>query len=604
MIQKIKNSIVVKIGALLTSVVVLALFSMISSYLISDFAEKDAEAVNVSGSLRMHSYKLASIAINASHSAKTSENLLESLTEFERLLKHPVLAMELKDNPKLNAQYISVIAFFKDIFKPALLEHTKTAFSENALMVKTENFVSQIHQLVGLYQKAAENKVANIRLIQVFSLFLTLIFVFIALSTIKRSIEMPLNKLTEAARRITSGDFMVKVDLSNQDKLGLLSETINQMTSTLSGMYAKLESKVEEKTLALQKSNQALEFLFLVSKEISTNSYGDKDYEVWLKKLKSITNLRTVDICFTRPTVNSPYLHLMADSDCINPECAPINCESCLNNGKAVDASSFNIPILERDARYGVLTGLVNQGHLDDWQVEILQSFADLIAISQSLKNQMEQERKLSLITERTTIARELHDSIAQALSYQRIQVTRLKRIIAKDGDNKEQTEEVIDELQQGVKSAYQQLRELLTTFRLKLSGEDLSSSLIEMATQLKAQSEGFDIDLNFQANHIPFAPNEEIHILQLAREAVQNAIKHSNGSVIKISCVELDDQRIEIQISDNGVGIPKETEKLNHYGMAIMAERARNLGGNLIIKNTEPGTLVSITFSPMYLDR
>ena len=604
MIQKIKNSIVVKIGALLTSVVVLALFSMISSYLISDFAEKDAEAVNVSGSLRMHSYKLASIAINASHSAKTSENLLESLTEFERLLKHPVLAMELKDNPKLNAQYISVIAFFKDIFKPALLEHTKTAFSENALMVKTENFVSQIHQLVGLYQKAAENKVANIRLIQVFSLFLTLIFVFIALSTIKRSIEMPLNKLTEAARRITSGDFMVKVDLSNQDELGLLSETINQMTSTLSGMYAKLESKVEEKTLALQKSNQALEFLFLVSKEISTNSYGDKDYEVWLKKLKSITNLRTVDICFTRPTVNSPYLHLMADSDCINPECAPINCESCLNNGKAVDASSFNIPILERDARYGVLTGLVNQGHLDDWQVEILQSFADLIAISQSLKNQMEQERKLSLITERTTIARELHDSIAQALSYQRIQVTRLKRIIAKDGDNKEQTEEVIDELQQGVKSAYQQLRELLTTFRLKLSGEDLSSSLIEMATQLKAQSEGFDIDLNFQANHIPFAPNEEIHILQLAREAVQNAIKHSNGSVIKISCVELDDQRIEIQISDNGVGIPKETEKLNHYGMAIMAERARNLGGNLIIKNTEPGTLVSITFSPMYLDR
>ena len=603
MIQKIKNSIVVKIGALLTSVVVLALFSMISSYLISDFAEKDAEAVNVSGSLRMHSYKLTSIAMNANHSAQDENVLKESLAEFEQLLKHPVLAMELKGNASLNSQYEAVIKFFRESFQPALLEYTENSFSEKTLLEKTENFVSLIHQLVGLYQKAAEDKVANIRLIQVFSLFLTLIFVFIALSTIKRSIEMPLNKLTEAARKITSGDFLVKVELNNQDELGLLSETINQMTSTLSGMYAKLESKVEEKTLALQKSNQALEFLFLVSKEISTNSYSDKEYEEWLRKLKSITNLKTVDICFTRPTVNSPYLHLMADSECLNPECAPINCESCLNNGKKIDASSFNIPILERDARYGVLTGLVNQGHLDDWQVEILQSFADLIAISQSLKNQMEQERKLSLITERTTIARELHDSIAQALSYQRIQVTRLKRIIAQGGNNKEKTEEVIDELQQGVKSAYQQLRELLTTFRLKLSGEDLSSSLIEMATQLKEQSEGFEINLDFQANHIPFAPNEEIHILQLAREAVQNAIKHSNGSIINISCIELSDQRIQIQISDNGIGIPIEREKLNHYGMAIMAERARNLGGDLSIDNTNPGTLVSIVFQPMYLD-
>ena len=55
--------------------------------------------------------------------------------------------------------------------------------------------------------------------------------------------------------------------------------------------------------------------------------------------------------------------------------------------------------------------------------------------------------------------------------------------------------------------------------------------------------------------------------------------------------------------ISDNGVGIPQDPTKLNHYGLAIMQERSRNLGGEIsITPGSEGGTLVSFSFEPEYV--
>ncbi|WP_438887220.1 histidine kinase, partial [Bacillus cereus group sp. Bce037] len=86
------------------------------------------------------------------------------------------------------------------------------------------------------------------------------------------------------------------------------------------------------------------------------------------------------------------------------------------------------------------------------------------------LQRRIEEQQHVTLINERTIIARELHDSLAQSLSYLKMQVARLERMQQKEA-TKEAQSAVFDELRNGLNSAYRQLRELLTTFRLKLEG-------------------------------------------------------------------------------------------------------------------------------------
>ncbi len=88
-----------------------------------------------------------------------------------------------------------------------------------------------------------------------------------------------------------------------------------------------------------------------------------------------------------------------------------------------------------------------------------------------------------------------------------------------------------------------------------------------------------------------------QVHLLQIVREAVLNAIKHANASEIAVSCVTAPDGDHTVYIRDNGIGIGEPHEPAGHYGLNIMRERAR-LGGTLNFSQPSGGgTLVSISF-------
>ncbi len=96
---------------------------------------------------------------------------------------------------------------------------------------------------------------------------------------------------------------------------------------------------------------------------------------------------------------------------------------------------------------------------------------------------------------ERATIARELHDSLAQVLSYLRIQLTLLKRAIPEDNAG---AQSIMADFSRALNDAYRQLRELLTTFRLTLQQADLPSALHEMLEDLQSQTPAKLVGLPF----------------------------------------------------------------------------------------------------------
>lgn len=137
-----------------------------------------------------------------------------------------------------------------------------------------------------------------------------------------------------------------------------------------------------------------------------------------------------------------------------------------------------------------------------------------------------------------------------------------------------------------------------MSTFRLTIKEANFGEALVEMLKPLEEQSNALLI-IDNQLSSLSLDAHHQVHLLQLIREAALNAIKHAQADEIIVTCLqELD--TVTITISDDGIGFNPADEKLNHYGLAIMTERASRLHGTLEINTTKgTGCEVTLQFQP-----
>lgn len=608
MIKHFLQSTVFKIAALMFSVSFLAIISMFSSVFISDGAQTDALSINVAGSLRMSSYRLVSQVQTRDLNAEEKDTVLKLIKKLEKDLTTGVLL-----NKRTLMTHESSMPLYDEIkqdwfinIKPSILASMdKQDVNHRTLLMLVDAFVAKLDDLVMSYQNHAEDNIATIRLIQSLALFGTLILIAIAMAIVNWHIEVPLSKLITVAKQIGRGDFTAKADESGKGELALLARTINKMSGSIYRSQAQLEDQVKRKTYKLSRSNQALDLLFKISRKLNEVEPTAIDFQPILNQLAKVTGVEDLDLCIMTPQGSGPYEHLVSTEKSLPEQCLKGQCGDCTQNqtSPSQNIQPMRYQLAMGDNNYGVL--VVNAKHntqLEDWQHQLFESVAEQVANGMSMKHQQEQSRRIGLMNERTVIARELHDSLAQALSYLKIQVTRLQRLHKKQ-DAEVQINQVVDELKNGLSAAYSELRELLTTFRLKLDGQGVQAALEQTVEQLKARSDAFTFTLDNRAQSIPLTPQEEIHLVQIAREATQNAFHHSKGKNIKVQLLSNRLTDVVLSVSDDGIGIPDNPDKLNHYGLAIMQERCRNLQGQLSIeRNQDKGTTVTFSFTPDYV--
>ncbi|MDN7124746.1 ATP-binding protein [Pseudidiomarina terrestris] len=589
-------SIVTRIGIALSLMVALTVGTLLASYWLSERADQDALAINKAGSLRMQSYRFAwQYLVNPE-----SDTTRELAATLQDTWQHPVFNRLNNGDSKLGTQFRAAQQSWLEVRD----ELTSGAVDAVQLEQQLAPLIAELDRLVGALQGEAESRIRAIRLIQVLSLFSTIALAGFIAYWLRSRVRQPLQLLTQTARRIGQGDFTARVQHPLADELGVLATTLNKMNDAIGYMYGNLEKRVDEQTHAIQRSNAKLQFLYDMARSIIERSPGYKDFTDIIDGLKHASQIDDIELCLITAAGDKPYLQVQPEDTEEDP-CAGVDCAECVTAGGGVSVIDnlrvYRFPLERESHYYGVLVARCDRGdQLDEWQQQLLQSVTDQLAIALSLKQEEEQVRRLALIQERTVIARELHDSLAQALSYLKIQVTRLDKAIAKD--NREIIDDVSHELREGLSSAYRQLRELLTTFRLKVDGAGLMNALQTTLAQFEQQS-SLQFRLDYQLANAPLAPHEEIHLLQIIREACQNAIHHSQGSEVTIRLQETKEQGISLAIEDDGVGIPEQAEKLNHYGLAIMQERSKHLGGEITItRRPEGGTGVYFFFQPDYL--
>ncbi len=137
-------------------------------------------------------------------------------------------------------------------------------------------------------------------------------------------------------------------------------------------------------------------------------------------------------------------------------------------------------------------------------------------------------------------------------------------------------------------------------TFRIKLDTPGLVTAVQATVEEFSRHSE-LEIQLSYALEHCPLTPNEEIHCLQIIREALSNVVKHAHASQCKLSLHQDTSGYIHICVDDNGVGISATTSPSGHYGLNILTERAQGLSGKIHIGTLEPGTRVHVQFLPQY---
>lgn len=545
------------------SIVLLSIFTSAIALLTLASSQRDAEAINIAGSLRMQSYRLGY------EMQRASPELQKHRQSWQQTLSAPALQKldrwYVPDNVKQRYQQLHL----------AWQEMDRQIATGDTAWYQThiQDFVGRIDAFVLALQHYTEHKIQLVILISLAGGLGILLLALITLRGIRRQVVAPLNHLVEASERIEQGDFSTPVPnthLSNE--LGQLSRAFNHMSAELHSLYRSLEHSVAEKTQHLNEAHQQLEMLFKCSQALNTGQIDSHCFRHILQIVHEYTQMS--------------YLELRTSDDW----------QLCEGNEQQA-LKMQNLPVLMQDTLYGELRWQSETGTVP---VPLMKSVATMLGRGLYFNQAQKHYQQLLLMEERATIARELHDSLAQVLSYLRIQLTLLRHAVPEENAP---AQTIISDFSRELNNAWHQLRELLTTFRLTLNHANLPGALQESLDSLQSQTQARLI-LDCRLSSLALDAQKQVHLLQIVREAVLNAIKHAQASEITVSCVTATDGTHSVNIRDNGIGIGEASEPPGHYGLNIMRERAGRLGGTLHFSQPpNGGTQVSVTFrTPMSL--
>lgn len=229
---------------------------------------------------------------------------------------------------------------------------------------------------------------------------------------------------------------------------------------------------------------------------------------------------------------------------------------------------------------------------------QLVDLVARLLATAFAHGRRDQESRRIALLEERTSMARELHDSLAQSLSFMKIQVSRMQTLLQR-GAPRDEVAAAAEEVRDGLNGAYRKLRELLTTFRTRIDAGGLAAALEDALEEYGARS-SVAIALDNRLGNYPFNANEEFHVVQIVREALSNVVRHAGATQAVVTLALADDGLTVVTIEDDGEGFDPLPDHRNHHGTTIMRERALSLGGALSIeRRAEGGSRVSVRFRP-----
>lgn len=252
------------------------------------------------------------------------------------------------------------------------------------------------------------------------------------------------------------------------------------------------------------------------------------------------------------------------------------------------------LPLFVDDTILGVLDVANKPGGFTPEDVEVMQLFAAQAAVSIEHAQLHHQAEKLAVLEERQRLARELHDSVTQAL-YSVTLYTDAARMALLAG-KKDVATEHLQELRNMAHEAMLDMRLLI--FELHppvLEKEGLTTAVQTRLETVEARS-GLQTALHIEGKEVrlPLAMEEELY--RIVQEALNNAVKHARAQQITVEFLYADN-RFSLAVRDDGKGfVPIVARQSGGMGLRGIEERVQRIGGRLLIESTpDRGTTLTV---------
>jgi two-component system nitrate/nitrite sensor histidine kinase NarX len=611
-------SLSAKLGTIAGLLLVMAMASVGLTLWVTWQLDGGAAAVNEAGRMRMQTWRMAQML-----SSGDREHLERQLKTFEESLGllrsgDPTRPLSVPRDAASQQAFTGVQQGWNAL---------RTAWAKDpppepaAAAAQAELFVEQVDAFVTAIERQLSGWTALLNTFQVLMMGLVLASAVTLLYAAHYFVLGPLARLQAGLGRVGAGDLAARIDVLSNDEFGALSAGFNEMARTLQGLYQSLEARVVEKTRGLETERARLAALYEAAAFVATTTSLDTLAHGFARQVRKVAR---ADASAVRWSDENNQRYLLLASDCLPQQM--VASERCISTGscfcgqpqelartqtisiraggdgswpghceRAGFETMISVPVRAQERMVGELNLFYRRGTaLTDDDRTLLETLASHLAGAIEGLRAGALEREAAVAEERGLLARELHDSIAQSLSFLKIQASLLRDHLKRgDGVRVDQT---VTELDVGIRESLADVRELLVHFRTRTNEEDIGPALRTTLTKFEHQT-GLLTHLRIEGEGLPLPADVQVQVLHVVQEALSNVRKHAEAREVWVDVQQVPEWRIEVRDDGCGFDAMPDTARETHVGLRIMRERAVGIGGTVTLTSAAgAGTCVVLT--------
>jgi two-component system nitrate/nitrite sensor histidine kinase NarX len=485
-----------------------------------------------------------------------------------------------------------------------------------ALQAGSPTLLSQIDAIVSQFETRARAKVDRLQWIQgIFFAAALLLLAWGYLLTRKR-ILLPLSILKQAAGQIAGGNLDRPLSGLEEDEFGELGLAFEAMRSEVAASRQVLESRVDQRT-------QELAAAFELSQEIVSQIDLDRLLGSVIERARALTGAQAASLCLldqtgqslvlvasdfagddgassstgrdsylnlSQPLHRDPALRVIGAGQTITVEAS---CTSCGFLQAHSPGECAIAPLRAGATTLGALCVVRRPGSTfdpEETRAMTLLANSATVAISNArlIQDRQRQAEKTAALAERERLAADLHDNLAQTLSFVNLKIEQVLRMISSGRLAESQAE--IGLMKSALDGAYLQLRAALVGLaEPEPVVDDLKQKLFACLAEFRQASGLPAVLIVSDPSALALPRLTQAQAVHIVREALANIRRHAQAGCVEVR-VERSNGDTRFTIEDNGRGFdPQADLGISHLGLTIMQARAERSGGTLVI-DSAPG--------------
>jgi two-component system nitrate/nitrite sensor histidine kinase NarX len=603
-----------RLGAIFVSFLLLVAASVTATFLVIQTQQADAAIINLAGRQRMLSQRMLWLALYQ----PDSPELAQAIQLFDQTLHalrdgglaldttHQLIDLPAASDAALRAQ-LAEAAQTWSVFRAQLQLPDRPTLPDTSTQL-----LAQLDQIVRAYEAQSQTKLARLQFIQGIFLMAALALLAGGHYVVRRQLLSPLAALETAARHMTRGDLAQPVPLQRDDELGEVARAFDALRIEIATAHDHLETRVMQRTHELTSA-------FELSQEIVGQINLDRLLQSVTDRACALTHATSASLCLidrdpqvlslvaasgTGPTL----LHLQQPLDrdlarrVVGEGATVVVDAGCTNCGflcAHAPGRSAVAPLRTGSTTLGALCVVRRRDEeFDPNETRALTLLANSAAVAIANARLAEQQKHQAELTaiaaERDRLAAELHDNLAQTLSFLNLKSDRVRELLGEQ--QIDQADGELTQMKYVISTAYQQVRAALTGLREPSPDADnLRVRLNDCVKEMNTSSDTAVVLNISDASALALPRVTQTQAYHIVREALTNVRQHAQARHVSVTVSRYNGTACFV-VEDDGRGFERDTvDEQQHLGLNIMRTRAERCGGSLQIEsNLGTGTKVT----------